>query len=464
MKTRIFIVLALTLLLMLVSSVIVFNTFGERYIQGQALQDLDEASSLVDHLMHERLSTPFAPDNETLSEPLTLIRELVRNRFLFSDDNVFIMNDNGFVFTMSDDNAIEIEIARLLMQNSALLRMTEPFAIVSSNNTYYAVLKQISVDSIYNWYTVIYVDTSLLHELLHNQRSFLGLSLAAAGVLVIFFAYLLIGWLTRPIRELKSFARRIGEGDFTPDTTKIDDTDLAELHSEMNSMAARLAANQAEQKQFFQNVSHDLRTPLMSIQGYAEGIKYGVFEDMQKPAEVILEESRRMYGMVDNLVYLSYMESADIRPNLLTDIRENLSRSIEKMQGVAMHDGKELICCFDDEEMLVLLDEASIARAWQNLLSNALRYCERKVIITCSKAEGIYARISIADDGEGFEPGDIEHVFQRFYKGRRGNYGLGLSISKEAIEKHNGKISAHNSTETGGAEIIVYLPLRKAEG
>lgn len=463
MKTRIFIVLALTFVLMLISSAVIFNTLGERYIQGQAQQDLDEASRLLEHLMFERFQTPFAPDDSILSEPLKLIRNLVRNRFLFSDDNVFIMNNDGFVFTMAEDNTVELQIANLLLQNTALLQMQDPFAVVNGSETFYAVLKEISNDNGYQWYAVIYVDTSLLHELLRNQSNFLVMSLAAAGVLVIFFAYLLISWITKPINDLKRFARRIGEGDFTPDNTRIDDTDLAELRTEMNSMAARLAANQEEQKRFFQNISHDLRTPLMSIQGYAEGIQYGVFEDARQPAEVILEESHRMCGMVDNLVYLSYMESADIKPNVLVDIRENLSRSIEKMQGVAMHDDKELICRFDDEELLVLLDEASIARAWQNLLSNALRYCAQKVIITCSKSDGIYARVSIADDGEGFAETDLEHIFQRFYKGKRGNYGLGLSISKEAIEKHSGKITARNSEETGGAEIIVYLPLRKAE-
>ena len=75
---------------------------------------------------------------------------------------------------------------------------------------------------------MIYVDTSLLHEILKNQSSFLSISLFLAGLFVIFLAYLLISWLTKPIKDLKKFARRIGEGDFTPDDTEIDDSDLGE--------------------------------------------------------------------------------------------------------------------------------------------------------------------------------------------------------------------------------------------
>ena len=142
----------------------------------------------------------------------------------------------------------------------------------------------------------------------------------------------------------------------------------------------------------------------------------------------------------------------------ITDIRENLSRSIEKMQGVALHDNKELICRFADTPLPVRLDEPSIARAWQNLLSNALRYCKKQVIIEC-KREGHNVLIIITDDGPGFDEADMQNMFKRFYKGQRGNYGLGLSISKEAIENHHGTIKVQNSSVTGGAQIIITLPI-----
>lgn len=457
LKTRIFFVLALTLVLMLVCALLIFNTFGEGYIRGQAQQDLNEASIALDSIMQGK-NYILSPDYGTLSEPLKLIRDLMRNSYLFSDDNIFIMNSSGYIFTMNEDNSKEALLAMALLAEPQLFDNTASFPVQNEGSSFYAITRPISRTADLQWYAVIYVDTSLLHELLKNQSNLLLLSLGVSGILVVLLAYFLISLQTKPINKLKGFARRIGEGDFTPDNTKIDASDLAELHTEMNHMANRLNDNREEQKRFFQNISHDLRTPLMSIQGYAEGIQYGVFQDTSHPAEVILEESRRMYGMVDNLVYLSYMETADIKLNTVMDIRESLSRSIEKLQGVAMHEGKELICDFDTEELLVLLDESSLGRAWQNLLSNALRYCRKQVIISCYRKDN-KAAISIRDDGAGFEPADIEHIFKRFYKGKKGNYGLGLSISREAIENHQGSIAARNNPQNGGAEMLITLPI-----
>ena len=149
LKTRIFIVLVLTLLLMLLSSSAIFNIFAESYIREQANRDLNEASALLDTLIDD-LDMEFFPDDETLSEPLKLIRQLVRNRFLFSDENIFIMNDSGFVFTMSEDNTEEILITTFLLQNEELLQRSEPFPIDYENNSFYTLIKKMIPISIMN--------------------------------------------------------------------------------------------------------------------------------------------------------------------------------------------------------------------------------------------------------------------------------------------------------------------------
>ena len=214
---------------------------------------------------------------------------------------------------------------------------------------------------------------------------------------------------------------------------------------------------EAERQQtFFQNASHELKTPLMAIQGYAEGIQAGVM-DAGGAAEVILEESDRMTELVEELLDISKI---DMGRQLLafseTDIRELLYDSIRAVEPAAAATGITIAPDFPEEPVMVKCDDTQMRRAVTNILTNGLRYARSKLCLTC-RPDKRNVIIRIQDDGDGIAEGDLPHIFERFYMGKSGKSGIGLALTKEIIHLHKGTIRAYNGES--GAVFEITLPV-----
>ncbi len=279
-----------------------------------------------------------------------------------------------------------------------------------------------------------------------------GICLVLAGVL-----WMVAIGITRPLERLCREVNRIGEGSFELIGESFDLKELESLRLTMNQMAAKLEQSDTQQKTFFQNVSHDLRTPLMSIGGYAQGIEMGVFPDPKQAAHTIMEESQRLTSLVESLLTLSKLENGTTKPDLKPlKLETSIRQSMERMNGLAMQKEIQLIWNPEEKEEYVLADEMLMGKIWDNLLSNALRYGKRQVEITEIGQKG-EVQIQIADDGPGINPKDLPHIFDRCYKGKGGNFGIGLAIVKAAVMGMGGRISVENR-ENGGAVFTLYLP------
>ena len=213
---------------------------------------------------------------------------------------------------------------------------------------------------------------------------------------------------------------------------------------------------EAERQQtFFQNASHELKTPLMAIQGYAEGIQAGVM-DTGGAADVILEESDRMTELVEELLDISKIDMGRQRLTLSeTDIRELLYDGIRAVEPIAAG-GITIVPDFPEEPVMVSCDDTQLRRAVTNILSNGVRYARSKLRLTC-RADKRHVTIRIQDDGDGIAEEDLPHIFDRFYMGRSGKSGIGLALTKEIIHLHKGTIRAYNGD--GGAVFEITLPM-----
>ncbi len=247
-------------------------------------------------------------------------------------------------------------------------------------------------------------------------------------------------------------------GTFQADTLVVlpeDDssTEIFLLTTKFNELNKKIYQYNQSQKTFLNNASHELRTPLMNIQGYADGITMGIFEDSQGTATLISEQTKRLTTLVDGLLILGRTENFDSKQNLseqnltnfLTDFLHTYygytkTQDIQFIKSIAPD-----IYCMGNDELL----RQSIG----NILSNALRYASTTVKITLTKSE-TKALLTIADDGEGVV--NFDEIFTRFYKGENGNFGLGLSIAKTAVDMMYGTITAHNEN---GAVFTIALPL-----
>ena len=237
---------------------------------------------------------------------------------------------------------------------------------------------------------------------------------------------------------------------------------LLAISSVMCLLGFRFGRNiekEAERQQtFFQNASHELKTPLMAIQGYAEGIQAGVM-DTGSAAEVILKESDRMTELVDELLDISKIDMGRQRLTLSEmDIRELLYDSIRAVEPTAAAGGITIVPDFPETPVMVSCDDTRLRRAVTNILSNGVRYARSELRLTC-RMDKRHVTIRIQDDGDGIAAEDLPHIFDRFYMGRSGKSGIGLALAKEIVHLHKGTIRAYNG-ETG-AVFEISIPVSR---
>lgn len=305
-------------------------------------------------------------------------------------------------------------------------------------------------------YIFLFTQVEELNQISRLMNKTQLMSLIIGGVFAVILMLFFQRGLTKPIQELKQHMTHFS---FSGDSHKpmIHTRDeIEELAECFNDLAQKLRNYDVQQKRFLQNTSHELKTPLMSIQGYAEAIKDGVVEgpEMLESLDVIIDESKRLKKIVEEMVYLIKLdnveETFDFQEACLGDI---IAQSVKSVKALA--DAKGIyIKVNGDQSLKGSFDSEKLIRAFINILSNGVRYAESEIQIDCSIGSHDI-EIIIRDDGKGFAEGEEKKVFERFYKGEKGITGIGLAITKAIVEGHNGKIEAYNSSSKGAIFKIV---------
>jgi signal transduction histidine kinase len=301
------------------------------------------------------------------------------------------------------------------------------------------------------WYRMYYTNITDFSRFSARVNVILFLLVGAVWAAAMVIATFLAGSLAYPLQALSVFARQIGRGDFTPNAEIFANEEFETLNQNLNYAARQLSRYDNEQKTFFQNVSHELRTPLMSIKSYAEGIKYGIM-DAREASVTILNATDRLTGMVDDILYVSRIDNITLPNPDKVDVCEVIAERVRLHETPAY---KGIISFAPPQPVVIMCIKAYIERAFDNLISNALRYTENQIHITCC-AQGPWAVVCITDDGPGFEPASLPHVFERFYRGKNGLSGIGLAIVKSIVDQHGGTATAENTEK--GAKLTIRLP------
>lgn len=316
------------------------------------------------------------------------------------------------------------------------------------------------------YYLLVYVNSGSYYSFMAQ----ITLALVQAALLAIIIAGVLSFILSYPLisstRRLSRFASQVAKGNFDPIKGNIRSKELSELGDTMNRMAYKLEEADVEQKTFFQNASHELRTPLMSIQGYAEGLKFGVFEDAQSrdnAIDVIIAETERLSGLVENLLSISKMDMSksgnyEVKKQNI-NVKVLCETVIDRVRGNFIHEDKAIINKISAESLYIYANENDMIRCLENIFSNCLRYCNKAVTFDC-RSDGFRKKItfSISDDGPGISPEVLDHLFERFSKGKDGKHGIGLALAQAIAQEHGGTINAFNKPN-GGACFEITIPL-----
>ncbi|UOF90874.1 HAMP domain-containing histidine kinase [Fodinisporobacter ferrooxydans] len=283
------------------------------------------------------------------------------------------------------------------------------------------------------------------------------------GAFVVFLGLFMARSITRPIARLKQAVQRLNKRDFTPSEIIKTGDELEDFSVTLHQVIKELKQYDEGQRRFLQNASHELKTPLMAIQGYAEGIKDGIFQgsEAEKGLDTIVAESGRLKKMVDELIYLSKLETMqDLYRPVRLNLYEMLADTVERLGSLAHQNHISILIetdkNFQEQSFLVAVDPDKCLQAFINIIGNAIRHANTKVVCTCEKTK-THAIIQVIDDGKGFGKEDLNRIFERFYRGEKGDTGLGLAITRAIVEKSGGTIHASNHPQGGGA-ITVSLP------
>jgi len=298
----------------------------------------------------------------------------------------------------------------------------------------------------------------LAEQAVTGQASFILFVLIGMMFFVsVIASHFLSNSITRPIEKLGNFAVGIGKGNFDTNDFEFKDIELENLNAALNKSVEQLEAYDSEQKDFFQNASHELRTPLMSIKCYAEGIVYDVMEP-KKASETILQETDKLSELVTDLLYIAKIDNiSTIYTAEKSDLVEIIKACAVRQQAVANKKQIRFAFHFDENSITYECVAELISRAIDNLISNAIRHAASEITLSCYKNED-NIQICVIDDGSGIESETLPHVFERFYKGKGGNTGIGLSIVKSIVDQHKGHVRAENSND-GGAVFTITLPI-----
>jgi signal transduction histidine kinase len=286
--------------------------------------------------------------------------------------------------------------------------------------------------------------------------------LAGLSGLILFF------WVTSRLRTMTAAVRQFSQGDMDARVRVESRHEIAQLGTAFNQMAdtitenvRRLKANDDLRRELVANVSHDLRSPLASIQGYLETIlmKEDSLSAEQRKTylETVLGNVQMLSRLVTELFELSKLDARQMQPESEPfSIAELAQDTALKFTPQAEEDAIQLTVDVPRDLPLVFGDIGMIDRAMSNLIENALRYTQPNGNVTISLSpQSVGIAVSVSDTGEGIPAADLPYIFDRFYRVEKsrnkaeGGTGLGLAIAKRIIELHNSTISVESVIRRG---------------
>ncbi len=300
-----------------------------------------------------------------------------------------------------------------------------------------------------------------------DQQTFLViiiLVLAGAFIMLLltFTGIYFIRSILVPVKQISASAKQIAQGDFDVRIEKGKDDELGQLCDAVNDMAGELGAAERMKNDFISSVSHELRTPLTAIKGWAETLRVGADPvTAEKGMTVIIRESERLSGLVEELLDFSRLQSGRMRLSAARlDILAELDEAVYLFTDRARTEHKDLTYEENTSLSPVYGDRDRLRQVFVNIIDNALKYTESGGSITVSsREEDGFVQVTVSDTGCGIPPEHLPNVKKKFYKANqlvRGS-GIGLAVADEIAAMHGGSLRIESQVGVGTV-VTVSLP------
>lgn len=398
-----------------------------------------------------------------------VIRDKIRTIGESSDATIWLVDRNGFVLSLSTDSD---SLAKRLQDEAVLEQLHR---VLSG--------EEIQVQGMFAELGGQIVTVGVPWQdrfgevggavLLHTDVSNLDVSFGAVGMQVIWAAiaalvlgialsYFVSRSITRPITTISRAVGRFAKGELDSRVSINRRDELGELARAFNSMAEDLSQLESVRRGFVANVSHELRSPMTSMQGYVQGMLDGTIPPEEHPRylRVVLSETRRLNKLISELLDLSRIESGKFPLHCQKfDANELIARIMLQYEGRIEEKHINVDISFRQEQCVVWADPDRISQVVVNLIDNAVKFLEDGGSLTVwTLMDEDHAIVTVKDDGPGISADDLPYIFDRFYKADKAHSGkgtgLGLSIVKKILEQHGQDIKCTSAPGRGAAFVF----------
>lgn len=447
-----------------------FVGIGRNYLINEYRESMIDSAREV-----SRTAAAIAQNSSLKSWVLSMTLSSVSNS---TGNHVFIADADGAVVACSDNKpvcehmgyALPEELLRQLDTTGIVNQITNLGGFYDSNR--YVVAQPIIVAASGATLGYVFV-TNNIDNMLGAWSTFL--EIAAFVTIAVFVAALVISLvyskrMARPLDEIAAASRKFARGDFSVRVKQVEDStdEMGALIESFNKMADSLEVAEARRSEFIANISHELRTPMTTISGFADGLLDGTIprEDEEKYLRSIRDETRRLSRLMRDMLDVSQMKArvADETKRAVFDLTELVLQTLLSFEQRATKKKLDVDPQLPDNHIMVRADKDAITQVIYNLLDNAVKFAHEGTCITVRlyKDNG-KAYVSVKDVGETIPPDDLPFIFDRFHKSDRSRsldtsgVGLGLYLVKSIINSHDEDIAVRS--EDGVTEFVFTLPL-----
>lgn len=431
-------------LTVLLPSVFVADKIFTNFYYNQIKEETGELS-------HKYASTITSLDDESVINMYKNLAYLTNKEIYITDESGKVVADTGIQINLLDRNE--------LMQLSRGQPIQKYVEDRVANSIYLGYGHPIMLSNTFQGSFFVLAPIEDVYEPVQKIRDSLILSALGAFFLGLGFTFFLARKMSSPLLEMEQATREIAKGNLDIRVNTLPNDELGSLGSAINDLAVETNQYRTNRSELFANISHELRTPITYLKGYANVLKNNLYETEEERRQyltIIENEAEHMLRLINDLFDLSKMEEGKIDLQIeAVDLAEIMGISIQKIRIELENKGLTLVSEIDRDIPLIEADGNRLEQIFINLLTNAIRYTEEGSIFlkVWSKKNNVY--VTIEDTGIGIPEEDLPLIFERFHRVEKsrsrdfGGTGLGLAIVKNLVEIQNGTISVSSKINRG---------------
>ncbi|MFJ7616112.1 ATP-binding protein [Bacillus cereus] len=451
-------IMVLFLVILLPLGFFIDRIFLEIY-SAQVYDDVNELSENLSNTLNE-----IPNNNPEFYEYLSLI---AGKKIVVFDSNGIVTSNS--IFEYSKGNPVPNELVNIVKKG---MHFERDYINPDTNEHFFFVGRPIANNGTFQGGILVFSSIDEIHNTMHNIRNWIIGSIVCAIILALGYSILVAKKLSRPLIKMEKATRDIAKGNLNTQVQVHTKDEVGSLAQAINDLSIELNNYRTNRSELLANISHELRTPISYLKGYAQLInnhQYENDEELESYAIIIEKESDRLTKLIEELFELSKMEEGKINLYMQSiDIEDVIESSAQKVKLKAVRRNLDLIVNIEEELPSIISDGAKIEQILLNLLENAINYSEEGKVIMNAKNKNNFIIISIKDTGIGIPKEDLPFIFDRFHRVEKsrsremGGTGLGLAIVYELVKQLEGDIKV--KSELGqGTEFILYFPIKSEE-